>query len=318
MKASAVNYARPESLAQVFALLAEYGDSAQILAGGQSLVPMLNLRLAQPDVLVDITRIEGLNGITVNDGLVRIGALVTHHDIEHSALIARHAPLLAKAVPHVAHVAIRHCGTMGGSVALADPAAEYPACLVALDAQVVMSSNSGERRLAASDFFLGIYETALQPGELVTAVEFAASQSGQVFVFSELARRQGDYAMVGLAAVARRDGVGSGVDVIVGAGSGTGGTGGTGGATGTVRLSELRLAFLGAGPTPMLARNAATRVSGKLLNDTVVTAAQDALDNELAPLDDLNAQAATKLHLAKVLLARVLHELAGLPKKLTL
>ena len=307
MKASAVSYARPESLAQVFALLAEYGDSAQIPAGGQSLVPMLNLRLAQPDVLVDITRINGLNSITVDDGLVHIGALVTHHDIEHSALIARHAPLLAKAVPHVAHVAIRHCGTMGGSVALADPGAEYPACLVALDARVVLTSNSGERRLAATDFFQGIYETALRPGELVTAVEFAACQPGQVFAFAELARRQGDYAMVGLAAVARRDGVG--VE------SRAGGTGGTGGKGGAVQLSELRLGFLGAGPTPMLARNAAALVSGKFLNDTTIAAAQHALGDELAPLDDLNAQAATKLHLAKVLLARVLHELTGLPTK---
>ncbi len=287
MKAPAVSYARPESLAQVFALLAEYGDSAQILAGGQSLVPMLNLRLAQPDVLIDITRIDGLNKIEVNAGRVRIGALVTHREIEHSALVARHAPLLAQAVPHVAHVAIRHCGTLGGSVALADPAAEYPACLLALDANVVLTSQSRERRLAASDFFQGIYSTALQAGELVTAVEFAACTSEQVCVFSELARRHGDYAMVGLAAVARRDGVGE-----------------------SARLSELRLAFLGAGPTPMLAQKAAALVNGQVVNSAVVLAAQAALDDELAPLDDLNAQAATKLHLAKVLLLRVLHELS--------
>jgi aerobic carbon-monoxide dehydrogenase medium subunit len=288
LKASAVSYARPETLSQAFALLAQYGDSAQILAGGQSLVPMLNLRLAQPDVLIDITRIKGLNEITVNGGLVRIGALVTHREIEHSALVARHAPLLAQAVPHVAHVAIRQCGTLGGSVALADPAAEYPACLVALDAMVVLTSHGGERRVGASDFFQGIYTTALQAGELVTAVEFAACTSEQVCVFSELARRHGDYAMVGLAAVARRDGVGE-----------------------SARLSALRLAFLGAGPTPMLAQNAAALVNGQIVTNAVVLAAQAELNDELAPLDDLNAQAATKLHLAKVLLLRVLHELSG-------
>lgn len=287
MKAPAVSYARPESLSEAFALLAEHGESAQILAGGQSLVPMLNLRLAQPEWLIDITRIPGLNGITVNDGIVRIGALTTHREIEHSLLIARHAPLLAKAVPHVAHVAIRNSGTLGGSVALADPAAEYPACLLALDALIVLASSTGERRVSAVDFFQGLYATAILAGELVSAVEFTASKPGQVFAFAELARRQGDYAMVGLAAAARRDGLGS-----------------------SARLSELRLAFLGAGPTPVLAQQAASRVMNQALGQSVVLAAQNALDEALAPLDDLNAKAATKLHLAKVLLARVLRELA--------
>ncbi len=287
MKAAAVRYARPESLTQAFVLLAEHGDSAQILAGGQSLVPMLNLRLAQPELLIDITRIPGLNGITVNNGIVRIGALVTHRELEHSLLIARHAPLLAKAVPHVAHVAIRNSGTVGGSVALADPAAEYPACLVALDASIVLASSNGERRLRATDFFQGIYSTAIEPGELVSAIEFAACSPGQVFEFSELARRHGDYAMIGLAAVARRDGSGA-----------------------AVRLIELRLAFLGAGQTPMLAQQAAAQVIGRILDNAAVLAAQNMLENELAPLDDLNAKAATKLHMARILLARVLRELA--------
>ena len=286
MKAAAVRYARPESLTQAFALLAEHGDSAQILAGGQSLVPMLNLRLAQPELLIDITRIPGLNAITVENGVVRIGALVTHRELEHSFLIARHAPLLAKAVPHVAHVAIRNSGTVGGSVALADPAAEYPACLLALDASIVLASSNGERRLRAGDFFQGIYSTAIEPGELVSAIEFAASGSGQVFAFAELARRHGDYAMIGLAAVARRDGSG-----------------------GAARLSELRLAFLGAGPTPMLAQQAAAQVIGRILDNASVLAAQNMLENELSPLDDLNAKAATKLHMARILLARVLREL---------
>lgn len=287
MKAPAVSYSRPESLAQVFALLAEHGDSAQILAGGQSLVPMLNLRLAQPDLLIDITRVKGLGGITVNDGKVRIGALVTHRELEHSLLIARHAPLLAKAVPHVAHVAIRNSGTFGGSVALADPAAEYPACLLALDAQIVLVGGKGERRVAAKDFFHGIYATALAPGEIISAIEFAASESNQVFAFQELARRHGDYAMVGLAGAARRDGSGA-----------------------SAKLTAVRLAFLGAGNTPVLASKAAALVNGQSLSSSLISAAQQSLASELAPLDDLNAQAATKLHMAGVLLARVLRELA--------
>lgn len=287
MKAPTFNYARPDTLEQVFSLLAEHGDSAQLLAGGQSLVPMLNLRLAQPDLLIDITRLPGLDGITVNQGTVRIGALVTHREIEHNLLIARHAPLLAKAVPHVAHVAIRNTGTLGGSVALADPAAEYPACLVALDAAIVIAGAGGERRVAAGDFFLGLYTTALEPGELVIAVEFASQQPGQVCAFSELARRHGDYAMVGLAACARREGLGAGS-----------------------RLTGLRLGFLGAGPTPMLATQAAAAVEGQPISGATIAAAQALLERDLAPLDDLNAQAATKLHLARVLLARVLQELA--------
>lgn len=287
LKAPALNYARPESLAQAFALLVEHGDAAQVLAGGQSLVPMLNLRLAQPDLLVDITRLPGLGGISVTDGRVRIGALVTHREIEHNLLVARHAPLLAKAVPHIAHVAIRNSGTLGGSVALADPAAEYPACLVALEADIVVGGVHGERQVSAADFFLGLYTTALEPGELVTAVEFAAQQPGQICAFAELARRHGDYAMVGLAACARREGTGA-----------------------SARLTGLRLGFLGAGPTPMLAAAAAAAVEGQTLSSSNITAAQSALDADLAPLDDLNAQSATKMHLARVLLARVLRELA--------
>jgi carbon-monoxide dehydrogenase medium subunit len=172
---------------------------ARVLAGGQSLIPALNMRLAQPELLVDITRLP-FKDITLEQGVLRIGALVTHTQIERSELIARHAPLLAEAVTHVAHAAIRNRGTIGGSIALADPAAEYPACMVALDASIVVVGRDGERLVKAHDFFKGLFEVDLAPGELVAAVEVPAQLKDQRSVFLELARRHGDYAIIGLAA----------------------------------------------------------------------------------------------------------------------
>ena len=198
MKAPAFAYAKPRTLEEAFELIERPG--AKVLAGGQSLIPSLNMRLSSPELLVDITALPGLSEIRLDRGVLRIGALVTHSQIEKSAEVDKHVPMLAQAVRHVAHPAIRNRGTLGGSVALADPAAEYPACLVALEATVVVYGRSGERLVGAEDFFRGLYETALEPGEIVAAVEFPALKKDERSVFLELARRQGDYAIIGLAA----------------------------------------------------------------------------------------------------------------------
>ena len=202
MKAPSFAYAKPGSLAEAFDLLERPG--AKILAGGQSLIPSLNLRLSAPEMLVDITGLDSLKGITLEQAVVRIGALTTHSGIERAPEIIKHIPLLAEAAQFVAHPAIRNRGTLGGSIALADPAAEYPACLVALDATIVVRSKSGERLVKAEEFFKGLFEVDLRPGELVAAVEITALLKDQRSVFLELARRQGDYAIVGLAGISKQ------------------------------------------------------------------------------------------------------------------
>jgi len=197
LKAPSFAYAKAKSLAEAFELLERPG--AKILAGGQSLIPSLNMRLASPELLVDITGLKDLTGIDLRPGGLRIGALVTHAQLEKSDKVAQHAPLLAQAVAHIAHPAIRNRGTLGGSLALADPAAEYPACALALNATIVLAHRRGERRVSASHFFKALFETDIRPGEIVAAVEFPGVERS---VFLELARRQGDYAIVGLAGVA--------------------------------------------------------------------------------------------------------------------
>ena len=198
MKAPAFAYAKPASLAAAFDLLGN--PHAKVLAGGQSLIPSLNMRLSSPELLVDITGLPGLSGISLQGNSVRIGALTTHAQLEKSEAISKHVPLLAQAVPHVAHAAIRNRGTIGGSLALADPAAEYPACAVALEAVFIINNKATERRVNAGQFFKGLFETDLKPGELLVAVEFPVAAKSDRSVFLELARRHGDYAIIGLAA----------------------------------------------------------------------------------------------------------------------
>ena len=284
MKAPPFAYARARSLAEVFDLLARHGDGAKLLAGGQSLIATLNMRLSAPQLLIDISRLTELSGVQVRDGLVRIGALTTHAEIERSPEIRKHLPLLAQAAPHIAHAAIRNVGTFGGSIALADPAAEWPACCVALDAQFVMAGRAGTRRVAARDFFEGLYTTALRPDEVLTQVEIAASGPQYRSAFVELAQRRGDYAIVGLAAVAKS-------------------------ARGV--LSDLRLAFLGVGSVPVLARGAMAVMEGKRAATEAIAAATQALSRDLDPGPDLYSSAATKMHLARALTGRALAALAA-------
>lgn len=284
MKAPSFAYAKPRSLDEVFALAGRHGGDAKLLAGGQTLLATLNMRLSSPGLLIDITGVPGLTGIAVKGGTLRVGALTTHRAIERSPEVAQHLPLLAQAAPHIAHVAVRNAGTLGGSLAHGDPAAEWPGCCVALDAEFAIAARSGERRVKARAFYRGLFETALGPGEVITAIEFPIPGTGYRSAFLELARRHGDYAIVGVAALAK-------------AGGGA--------------LTDVRLAFIGAGPTPVLARTAMAAVEGKKPGAEAIAAAQAALAQDLSPTGDLNGSPATKLHLARVLCGRALAQLAG-------
>src|ERR1700738_1195232 len=193
MKASAFSYARATSVVNALELLGEHGGNAEALAGGQSLMPAMNLRLISPELIVDIGEIAELRGIAVSGDVLAIGALTRHVDLARSLKIAEHAPLLTEAIAHVAHPAIRNRGTLGGSLAHADPASELPACMVALKATIIVRGPAGERRLAAEDFFTGIYETALSAQELLVAVEMPVAQPDSAHFFHEFARRHGDY-----------------------------------------------------------------------------------------------------------------------------
>src|ERR1700710_1800625 len=237
MKASAFAYARATSVAHALDLLAAHGDRAKVLSGGQSLMPAMNLRLISPELIVDIGELAELRGIAVTGELVRIGALTRHVDLARSSEIAAHAPLLGEAISHVAHPAIRNRGTLGGSLAHADPASELPACMLALDATIIARGLRGERRIPASEFFTGIYETALSPQELLVAVELPVARKDSAHFFHEFARCHGDYAIVGLAAQS-----------IVAGG----------------QLTDLRLGFFAVGDRPLLADAA-----GKLVNVAV-------------------------------------------------
>lgn len=279
MKAASFDYIKPATITQVLALLQDHGDDARLLAGGQTLMATLNMRLSEPQLVIDITGIESLRGIRLQGDALRIGALVTHTEIEFSPLVAQHAPLLKAAAPHIAHRAIRNSGTWGGSIAYADPAAEWPTCLLALGGTVIAQSPQGERRIDADDFFTGLYSTALRPDELLIACELPLARADHWFGFSELARRHGDYAIVGMAATARRDGA---------------------------ALKGLRIALLGLDATPLRARQTEILLEGRALDAGLVAEAVACLRREVDPLPDLTNAPDTKRHLIGVLLQRML------------
>lgn len=273
MKPAPFAYARAASVDDAIRLLAEHGDGAKVLAGGQSLIATLNMRLSAPQLLIDINRIEGLDRITLKDGMVEIGALVRHAQADRSDVIAKHVPLLAMALPQIGHPAIRNRGTVGGSIAFADPAAELPACLLALGGDVEIAGATGKRTVKADDFFKGLYETAVGPGDILTTIRLPAATPQMRYGFAELARRHGDYALAGLAASARIEGG---------------------------KPGDVRLAYFGVGLTPVRARKAEAALA-----DGNIDAAVAALDSDLDPPDDIQATGKVKKHLAGVLLRRV-------------
>ncbi len=279
MKAPRFAYARAESVAHALALLDQHGADARVLAGGQSLMPTLNMRLSQPALLVDINRLDSLKGITLQDGVVRIGALTRHVEVLQSPIVAQHLPLIAEAMPNVAHLAVRNRGTFGGSLALADPAAEMPACALALEATLIVESVKGRRRIAAQDYFRGLYETAREPNELLVEVELRAQPADTVSVFLELSRRHGDFAMAGVALCARFD---------------------------REVVADLRLAYFGSEEKPTLASNAIAALRGKRPSADAIEAACIALSRDLNPMTNLEGDPPMFLHLQRVLTRRAL------------
>lgn len=280
MKASPLEYARAVDLDHALTLLREGGADAKPIAGGQSLVASLNLRLVGNVRLVDINHVEELRGIEDLGDRLRIGALTRHCELEQSPLIAQWAPALKQAAPMIGHAAIRSRGTIGGSIAYADPAAELPACAVALNATIVLAGPEGERRVAAEAFFQGLFETDRKDGELVTAVEFPKIAENGRHVVLELARRSGDYALAGIVLSCELDG-----------GS----------------FTRCRIACFGVGEAPVLAQNAMQALVGR---DGVEAACQG-LDADLDPPDDATASGAYKKHVSRVLLRRALSGLVG-------
>lgn len=282
MKAPDFAYARATTLDDAFRLKAQYGPEAQWLAGGQSLLASLAFRLSEPTALIDISGIAALQGIAVSGGQIRIGAATTHAALGASEVVRAYAPLIAEAVPQIAHAAIRNRGTIGGSLAFADPAAELPACCVALDATLVLTSALGQRHVPARDFFHGVYATELVDGELLTAIDIPMRQPGESQTLVEITRRSGDYAMAGVAAVVT---------------------------LADARVRDARLVFFALGDRPVVAINAAAALVGHALEEIEIERATLALTRDLDPPGDLNGDAATKTHLAQVALRRALAKL---------
>jgi carbon-monoxide dehydrogenase medium subunit len=282
MKPAPVDYVAPESLDAALALLAEHGFDAKLLAGGQSLVPLLNFRLAQPGILIDLNRLSELDYVRESPGGgLLIGAMTRQRTLERDLLVKARAPLLAEAVPLVAHPQIRNRGTVGGSLAHADPAAELPVVAVTLDARFRLQSTSGERWVGAREFYLSLMTTALEPEEMLVEVELPALPERSGCAFLEQARRHGDYATSGLAAVVSLEADG--------------------------RCKEARLVYLCAGDIPAVATEAAAGLVGSSLDDGAIRAAAElATSREIEPTTDIHASSDYKRHLARVLTERAL------------
>lgn len=281
MKSAAFDYAKPASVAEALALKRDHGGSARFLAGGQSLLPAMNMRLDKPDLLIDLNALAELDGIGDAGGTIRIGALTRTAELGRSEVIARRLPLLARCVEHIAHPAIRSMGTFGGSLALADPAAEWPAACLAFDASMIVAGSQGERTIPARDFFRGLYTTALEEDELLVRIDLPAQAENARSVVLELARRRGDFAIAGVAAQAAP--------------------------TNDGRLSDVRIAFFGIAEHPIRLAD----VEQVIENDGSggIDAARAALEAGVEFTSDLYHAAATKRHLAGVLLGRAVAEL---------
>jgi carbon-monoxide dehydrogenase medium subunit len=284
MKPAPFDYAAPDSLAAALELLQQFGEDAKPLAGGQSLVPAMNFRLAQPAVLVDLNRLDALQYIRPEaGGGLRVGAMTRQRAVERDQRVASLAPLLAEAMPVIAHPQIRNRGTIGGSMAHADPAAELPAVAVALDARFHLQSQRGERCLLADDFFQGIYTVDIQPDELLTEIAFPAWPARSGWSFREVARRHGDYALAGVAATVTLDA--------------------------QARCQAARLVYISVGERPINAVGAAQLLIGNELNDeSIAAAAEHAAAEEIDPSGNIHAGVAYQRHLVRVLTIQALRE----------
>jgi carbon-monoxide dehydrogenase medium subunit len=287
MKPASFEYARPDSLDDAIALLVAHDGEAKVIAGGQSLMPMMNFRLASPRMLVDIARIADLNRIVIASDGVRLGALVRWRDIERHPTLRTSHPLLAEAIDHVAHYQIRNRGTVGGSIAHADPAAEMPGVAVACDAEIIVVGSAGQRTIAAADFFTGALTTALLPDEIIVEVRLPVWPAGRRAAFEEFSRRKGDFALAGVAAFYDLDGQGGVVNP--------------------------HLAAIGVASSPVRLKAAEAALAGKPIDATAIQAASAVADDGLDISADIHAPADYRCALLKVLLERALHRAAGLP-----
>ena len=280
MKPAPFDYHCPRTLDEALSLLAQHGSDAKPLAGGQSLIPAMNFRLAAPSVLIDLNRIETLSYVTESDGGLRIGAMTRHRFVERSAVVTQVAPLVSAAMPFVAHAAIRTRGTIGGSLAHADPAAELPAVMLVLHAAMTLTSSRGVRRVPAGEFFTGLFTTALEAGELLTEIEVPRLPARSGVAFQEFSRRHGDFALAGAAAVVTCDEAG--------------------------RCTTARLALLSVGDRPVMPAAVARALEGQAPTGEAIRAASTALAAELDPPGDIHASSRYRRHLATVLSRRVL------------
>jgi carbon-monoxide dehydrogenase medium subunit len=274
MKASVGGYVRATGLQHALTLLASADGTARVLAGGQSLIAAMNMRLTAGDMLVDISRLSELRGVSDEGDTLRIGALTRHVEVGCDPLIKEHAPILTQAVDVIAHAAIRNRGTIGGAVAHADPAAEFPACVLALGATLHVEGPDGARTIAAEDFYHGLFETDLEPEEILIAISVPKAQADERQVLLEVSRRSGDYALAGLCLVRRKGGH--------------------------------RITMLSVGERPELAQEAMAKLDGGDV-DGAVTALREAID----PPSDTNASASYRRHIAGVLLRRAVAQMTG-------
>ena len=284
MKPAKFNYLRAESVDHALDLLHRHAGSARVLAGGQSLNPTLNMRLSAPDLLIDINDLDELKGIELKDGMLRVGALTRHTQLERSKLVAVNTPLLKKAIGHVAHAAIRNRGTIGGNVSLADPASELPACCVALDADITIRNRQGSRVTRARDYFKDLYETDLQENELLTSISFPVAGETTVCAFREFVRRRGDFASTGLAVNAELE---NGV------------------------FTSFSPVFFAVAGTPVLAAGVAQQLLDVSLTKERIDQAISAVDEDVDIFGDTYMSTEMKRHLAKHYLGEAIEELYG-------
>jgi aerobic carbon-monoxide dehydrogenase medium subunit len=278
MKPPRFGYHDPDRLDDALDLLAYFQEDSKVLAGGQSLMPLLNLRLARPGHLIDINRIGALRGIEAADGIVRIGAMTRHADVEASDLVHDLTPLLSHAVPHIGHAAIRNRGTLGGSLAHADPSAELPAVMTALDATVTLATRVGERRVPASEFFVMPLTTVAAADELLIAIEIPAQSPDAGTAVEELARRRGDFAIVGVAAVVELDD--------------------------SAQVSSTRIVTFGTGPRPVRHTGCEQLVTGRQVSDAVLDELRRIAAAEVAPSGDRHGSTAYRKTVTGVMVER--------------
>jgi carbon-monoxide dehydrogenase medium subunit len=281
MKPAPFKYLVPDTLEEALDLLSEHGDEAKILAGGQSLVPAMNFRIHQPEVLIDLNRVPEFGYIREDGNAIRVGAMTRERHLEFDDLIAKHTPLLHEAVPFIAHPQIRNRGTLGGSLVNADPAAELPVLMLALNARLKARNTVGERWIAAQDFFVGMFTTALEADEILVEIELPVMSPHSGWSFMEVAPRAGDYALMGVAVLVTLDEDG--------------------------KCKGAKLVYLNAGDGPVVANDSANSLQGEKISERLInSAAQFASESEITPFGNVHASPEFQRHLANTLTKRAL------------